>query len=68
MRVKVGEVYTYNPNPIEVLMGGNTAEAGQRVRVVELPNAPAANTAGNCHVEDLDGNLLGMVGTASLSR
>jgi hypothetical protein len=68
-RVRVGSEYTYQPaGLLDRCSPASTAQAGQRVRVVNLRGCPPANTMGHCHIEDLDGNLLGLVSTHSLQK
>ncbi len=66
MRVRVGSKYRFEPWGWDVFDPKADIESGAIVRVVNLPGAPKANTMGHAHVEDLDGNFLGLVSTASL--
>jgi hypothetical protein len=70
MRVRVNALYTYRRNGYDILLPmANRPAEGQVVRVVNLPNAPKANTMGHCYVADKDtGAFIGMVDTASLNR
>jgi hypothetical protein len=66
-KVRAGSVYTYEPVPMDRFSPACTAEAGQVVRVVNLPGCPKANTMGHCHVQDAEtGAFLGLVVTNSL--
>lgn len=68
MRVRTGSIYRFAPRGYDVLMPEHyTAQAGQRVRVVQLPGAPPPNTMQHAHIADATtGEFLGLVSTASL--
>lgn len=69
-RVRVNSVYTFIPGLVDLALPQHyRARKGQRVRVIQLPGAPKANTMGHCHIEDADtGEFLGIVSTDSLVR
>ena len=70
MRVRVGRLYRYEPIWWDIFFpcAGNTLKSGDIVRVIELPNAPKANTAGHCYVGDAySGVFICMVCTRSLT-
>ena len=69
-RVRAGAVYTFHAVLIDrMLSQHHSATDGQRVRVVNLPGAPRANTMNHCHIEDADTRaFLGMVHIGSLRR
>jgi hypothetical protein len=66
MKVRVGEIYTYQPALLDSIDPRTSLRRGDRVRVVNLPGCPRANTMRHCHVETLDGQFIGLVQTASL--
>jgi hypothetical protein len=72
-RVRTGSVYAFNPvlldqiNPPHGVQAGEL-KSGDRVRVVNLPGCPKANTMGHCHIEGLGGEFLGLVCTNSLRK
>jgi hypothetical protein len=70
-RVRVNATYYYVPvmldklhPPIAVGMGRLTV--GDKVRVVNLPGCPRANTMGHCHFTSADGEFGGLCCTNSL--
>ena len=72
-RVRAGCKYRYHPGvwdsfdpPYGVEKG--ILQAGDLVRVVNLPGCPKANTMGHCHVNTLDGEFAGLVQVSSLER
>lgn len=71
-RVRVGSLYTYNPNPcgwdsLSPCMGNNL-KSGDVVRVINLPGAPQAGVMGHCYVASPEtGKFICMVATDSLS-
>jgi hypothetical protein len=70
-RVRAGSVYVFRPCALDahIMPQHHTCQDGQRVRVINLPGAPQANTMGHCHVEDAtSGDFLGMVAVASLKK
>lgn len=67
-RVKPGSIYTYQPVGMDLWAPCSRLEAGARVRVVNLPGCPKANTMGHCHVETLSGEFGGLVLVASLAK
>jgi hypothetical protein len=69
MRVRVNNLYRYNPCLLDRLCGraGNTLTGGEIVRVIDLPGAPKANTMGHCYIADpKTGKFICMVSTSSL--
>ena len=66
MRVRVNSKYVYDPVPLDLFDGRTNLKKGEVVRVINLPNAPKANTMGHCYVEHLDGSWGGMVCCNSL--
>jgi hypothetical protein len=67
-RVRVKSTYVYIPNLFDLLHVCSDAQYGECVRVINLPHAPKANTMGQCHIESLDGDFLGMVSVKSLHK
>ena len=68
MKVRVGSLYVYNPNMLDLIDPKAPAlKKGDVCRVVNLPMAPKCNTMGQCHVETVDGRFLGMVSCNSLT-
>ena len=69
-RVSVGKYYQFHPvgmdryNPTTEQIG--SLEDGSIVRVIELHNAPRANTMGQCYIAH-EGKFIGMVCTNSLT-
>jgi len=47
---------------------GLTVQAGDVVKVINLPMAPKANTMGQCYIEDAAGKFAGMVSVHSLDK
>lgn len=68
MRVRVGSLYVYQPNGFDVVLPKTDLKAGTKVRVIQLPNAPKANTMGHCYVETIAGEFKGLVSTSSLEK
>jgi hypothetical protein len=68
MKVKANGVYEYRPAFLDMIDARTTLQAGDKVRVVNLPGCPKCNTMGHCHVETLQGEFIGMVQTASLEK
>ena len=66
MKVRAGQVLIYHPNLLDIVDGRTSLKSGDRVRVVNLPGCPRANTMNHCHVETLDGKFAGLVHTNSL--
>lgn len=71
-RVRVGQWYGWNPCAWDTIMA-TTPETkdlpvGTRVKVINLPNAPKANTMGQCYIENEAGEFLGMVSVHSLDK
>jgi hypothetical protein len=68
MRVRTNSTYTFRANGLDrLLTQHHDARDEQRVRVIQLPGAPRANTMGHCHIADAStGAFLGMVSTGSL--
>lgn len=82
-KVRAGSVYFYDPVPMDCIMQPHGVQAGllkpgDRVRVVNLPGCPKANTMRMCHIEteaqtknrrgELRGEFLGLVMVSSLSK
>ena len=69
-RVRVNTKYRFNPFGLDIIRptSGLTAKAGDIVKVINLPNAPKANTMGQCYIEDVNGNFAGMVSVGSLDK
>ena len=70
MTVRAGAVYSYHPVPMDRINPPVGApKIGDRVRVVNLPGCPRANTMGHCHIEHPEtGAFLGLVCTNSLTK
>ena len=68
MKVKVGQTYTFDPVAWDIIDPKTNCKKGDKVRVVKLHGAPPPNTMGCCHIEDLNGNFLGLVNTNSLQK
>jgi hypothetical protein len=66
MRVRVNSLYVYDPVPLDLIHRCAHAKKGDTVRVINLRGAPKANTMGQCHIQSVDGEFLGMVSTNSL--
>jgi hypothetical protein len=70
MRVRANSVYTFRPVMLDVFdpktCGG--IKDGDRVRVVNLPGCPKANTMNHCHIETMDGKFGGLVCCNSLTK
>lgn len=69
-RVRVNTKYRFNPCMWDKITptSGLTAKIGDVVKVINLPNAPKANTMGQCYIEDMQGNFAGMVSVHSLDK
>jgi hypothetical protein len=68
MRVRVNSIYVYNPVPLDLIDGKVSCNKGDKVRVINLPGAPKANTMNHCYIESLEGTFLGMVCCNSLEK
>jgi hypothetical protein len=69
MKVRKGGVYTFRACGWDRFdRKQNTPADGTRVRVCTPHGCPPPNTMGHCFVETLDGQFIGLVSTASLSR
>lgn len=70
MRVFANSTYIFRPCMMDIIWEQHhSAIEGQRVRVINLPGAPKANTMGQCHIEDaINREFLGMVSIHSLTR
>lgn len=66
--VHVQSVYVYNPVMIDIIDCRNTAMIGEVVRVINLPNAPKANSMKHCYIQSLNGDYRGMVHVDSLVK
>ena len=68
MKVRVGSKYVYNPKGFDLFDPKVKLAAGTVVKVGNLPNAPKANTMGQCYVFDVNTDeFIGMVSTGSLT-
>ena len=70
-RVRANSVYHYVPVLIDKLhppiaIGLNRMTVGDRVRVVNLPGCPKANTMGHAHFQSMSGEFGGLCCTNSL--
>lgn len=45
-----------------------TTQVGDIVKVINLSNAPKANTMGQCYIENAQGNFVGMISIHSLDK
>jgi hypothetical protein len=70
MKVRAKSIYTFRPVPLDVFDSKvqDCIKPGDRVRVVNLPGCPKANTMNHCHIETLDGQFGGMVCCNSLVK
>lgn len=68
MRVTAGRFYKYVPNNLDRVDPKTTLQENDVVRVVNKTGCPRANTMGHCHVEDKEGQFLGLVSTSSLEK
>ena len=68
-RVKAGCVYYFVPNLLDRIDGRTDLNHGDKVRVVNLPGCPKANTMAHYHVADPEtGRFIGLVHVNSLHR
>jgi hypothetical protein len=67
MRVRVNNLYVFNPVLIDSIDKPYNIARGDVVRVVNLHGCPPANTMGHCHVQHLDGSFAGLVHVNSLT-
>lgn len=68
-RVRVNSWYIFQPNLLDKVHSQDIhPKPGQRVKVINLPGCPKANTMGQCYVEDTAGVFRGMVSVYSLQR
>jgi hypothetical protein len=65
-KVRVNKIYRYEPVLLDRIHPPHNVKEGDRVRVVNLPGCPRANTMGHCHVQHIDGTFAGLVCTNSL--
>lgn len=65
-RVRTGRMYRYMPVPLDCYDPKSAARPGQRVRVVVRTGCAPPNTWGHAHIEDLEGNFIGLVCVNSL--
>ena len=71
MKVRVGSIYVYTREDSlwEIVDAKHGLKSGTKVRVVNThAGCPPANTMGHAYVEQLDGQFVGLVATAALSR
>lgn len=66
MKVRVNSLYRYNPCLLDLIDGRTNAIKGHCYRVINKYGCPPANTMGQCYIETIDGEFLGMVSTSSL--
>ena len=64
-KVSAGSEYFYNPVGLDLWDARTTLSKGDKVKVVNLPGCPKANTMGHCHVTK-EGKFAGLVLTNSL--
>jgi hypothetical protein len=57
-RVRVGSIYHFVPVMLDKIhpLAGAECREGDKVRVINLPMAPKANTMGHCYIEHLEGH------------
>ena len=67
-RVTAGKTYIYKPVLLDIINPPHNIKAEDKVRVINLPGCPKANTMGHCHVEHLNGIFAGLVCTNSLVK
>lgn len=67
-RVTAGRIYRYVPVGWDIIDPPYNVEAGDKVRVMNLPTCPKAGTMGHCHVQHLDGAFAGLVSMRSLIK
>jgi hypothetical protein len=65
-KVRVGQVFIYNPVLIDKINPPYNVAFGDVVRVINKYGCPPANTMGHRYVEHLDGQFAGLVATNSL--
>ena len=68
-RVRVNKIYKFVPCGMDLFdpIWYNKVNPGELVRVINLPNAPKANTMGQCYIADPDTNdFISMVSVHSL--
>lgn len=66
-KVRVGGLYVYRPVLLDLIDSPYNIEAGDVVRVKNLPGCPKANTMGHCHVVHAEtGAFAGLVHCNSL--
>ncbi len=67
-KVRVGSLYKFDPVGWDIFDPKTNLKKGDMVRVVNLPNAPKANTMGHCYVgHPQTGKFIGMVHCNSLT-
>lgn len=65
-KVRVGKIYEYSKSGFDWLDSKTPVIVkGTKIKVVNLPGCPPANTMGQCYVQDLSGNFIGMIDTSS---
>lgn len=67
-KVRKGSVYTYNPVLMDQLDPPYNINAGDAVKVIQLPGCPGPNVMGHCHVAHLNGDFAGLVHVNSLIK
>lgn len=68
MRVRAGQVYTYTGDGLMDMVDGHPVSIGTKVRVINLPGCPPANTMGHCYIQTLRGEFLRLVQPTSLGK
>ena len=69
MKVRTGSKYTFNASAWDIIDRQKyTPEDGTIVRVCQPFGCPKNNTMGQCYIETLEGEFLGMVSTNSLTK
>lgn len=66
-KVRAGSEYYFDPVGIDRFDAKTTLKKGDKVKVVNLPGCPKANTMGHCHVTK-DGEFAGLVHVNSLTK
>lgn len=68
MKVRLHQVYVYDPVMWDRLDPKTDLQKGEEVRVIQMPGAPKPNTMNHCHVERLNGDFAGLVHCNSLHK
>ena len=68
-KVRVNSIYEFQPVPLDVYDSKvSGVKPGDKVRVINLPGAPKANTMNHCYIETRAGDFCGMVCCNSLIK